>query len=193
MSEIHCFKVSVTRALAGQSCSIAFWSKDKNIELKLNDMTKSKTILIDVDEIPKLRYEFRVELTLYSSKSDITINSNTEIYINSDTFKQCCTVVRNQDVFPNLKMERIISKSKDKKFETIIEKKKKRSDSEVFVGDDLFGILRENSFNVILTYDQPNYINFRFKFKPQFVRIGQKILIHTPKIKAVGVVTKVYD
>lgn len=194
VSEIRCFKISVLRAVAGQTCSIAVRPKDKNCDLKLDDLTKSKTILIDVDEVPKLRYEFRAELTLYSNESEIALNSHTEIYVYSETFKQCCTIASTRaSGYPHLKLERLISKSKDKILEKIVEKRKKRSDSEYFINTDIFGHSNGQSITEILKSGEKNSINLRFKFKPQFVRIGQRIVIYTQKIKAVGVVTKVYD
>lgn len=193
VSEIRCFKISVSRAVAGQSCSIAVRWKDKDSELKLEDMTKAKTILVDFDEIPKLSYEFKAELTLYSTESEISLSSNTEIYVNSETFKQCCTIGRNRDLQNGLKLERVISKSKDKKIEPVVEKKKKRSDSEVCIGTDLFGVLKQSHFSASLKSGETNFVNLRFKFNPQFVMKGQRIVIYTPKLKAVGVVIKVYD
>lgn len=198
VTEIRCFKIQVARAVAGQTCSVAVRWKEKGSEPKIDDLAKLKTILIDTEEVPRLRNEFEVDLTLYSTEPEVTITSATEIYVYSETFSQVCTVGRVRgklDAIPKLsglRLERTISKSKDKAQEIVLEKKKKRSDSEVLFGSDVFGGGRE-AFSLALKAGETNRVNLRFKFKPQFVRTGQRVVIYTPRIKAVGVVTNVFD
>jgi hypothetical protein len=170
-------------------------SKDKSVETKIENLAKSKTILVDTDEVPRLHTEFQVSLTLYSAEPEINISSNTEIFVYSETFSQVCTVGRirpssNLTATSQPRLERVISKSKDKKEPRA--EKKKRSDSEVFIGTDLLGSHRE-VFSLALKSGETNKINLHFKFRSQFVRSGQRVVIYTPKIKAVGVVTQVFN
>lgn len=181
--------------MAGQTVSIAVRWKDKSVEASLDSLAKTKTILVDADEVPRLHSDFQVALTLYSAEPEVTISSATEIYVYSETFSQVCTVARIRPT-PNLaaslhpRLERVISKSKDR-MEPRPEKKK-RSDSEVFSGTDLLGSNRE-TFNLSLKTGEANKIRLHFKFRPQFVTCGQRVVVYNPKIKAVGVVTQVFD
>ena len=150
-------------------------------------------ILIDSVEYPKLRNEFEVKLTLYSNESELTLNSTTEIYVYSETFKQVCNISRPKHLFSLPKFEKNISKSKDKTTKSIFERTKKRSDSEVFNIKDTFEVMKESIFHITLRSGEPSFVNLKFKFRPQFVRVKQKIVIHTPKLKAVGIVSRVFD
>ena len=172
VTEIRCFKISVARAVAGQTCSVAVRVKEKNLQFKFEDLFKFKMILVDTDEPPKLRSEFNAELTLYSSDQEIVINSNTELFIFSETFKQCCTLTKSNFKMQSLKLEKMVSKSKDKPFNSKLDKNKRRSDSEVFNINDIFGVDKESNFNVTLKPNEKNFVNLRFKFKQQFPPTG---------------------
>lgn len=150
-------------------------------------------IMIDSVEYPKLRSEFEVKLTLYSNESELTINSTTEIYVYSETFKQVCNVSTPKRLMAPPKFEKNISKSKDKSKTQIFPRTKQRSDSEVFNIKDNFEVMKESIFHITLKSGEPNFVNLKFKFRPQFVRVKQKIVIYTPKLKAVGTVSRVFD
>jgi GTPase len=193
VTEIRCFKISVSRALAGQTCSIAVRPKEKGSQVRVEELLKSKMIMIDSVEYPKLRSEFEVKLTLYSNESELTINSTTEIYVYSETFKQVCNVSTPKRLMAPPKFEKNISKSKDKSKTQIFPRTKQRSDSEVFNIKDNFEVMKESIFHITLKSGEPNFVNLKFKFRPQFVRVKQKIVIYTPKLKAVGTVSRVFD
>jgi GTPase len=192
--EIRCYKISVMIATAGQTCTIAIGLKDKaNIPKFFNEF-KCQIILVDVVHPPKIYWQFEVEFMLCDTVNDVTLSSNYEPVVFTETFKQSCFVVSQLKPSPALKMERIISKSKDKSFrkaEPIIGKR--RSDSEVLSPNKRLFKPRPSIPEVILKAGNKSMLILRFKFKPQYVKLGQTVVIYDQKLKATGTITRIFE
>lgn len=192
--EIRCYKISVMIATAGQTCSIAIGLKDKANVAKFFEDIKCQIVLVDVLNPPKLHWQFEVELTLCDSINDVQLSSNYEPVVFSETFKQSCLIVDSSADQSIIKLDRLISKSKDKDFKKVEEiRTKRRSDSEVFSPEKRFFKIRPTPSTKVLIAGQSSNLVFRFKFKPQYVKLGQMVVIFDKKLKATGTITKLFE
>jgi GTPase len=192
--EIRCYKISVMIATAGQTCSIAIGLKDKANAAKFFDEIKCQIVLVDVINPPKLHWQFEVQLTLCDSINDVQLSGNYEPVVFSETFKQSCLIVDPSADPSNFKLERLISKSKDKEVKKIEEVlTKRRSDSEVFSPEKRFFKTRPTPATKLLVAGMSSNLVFRFKFKPQYVKLGQMVVIFDKKLKATGTITRLFE
>jgi len=181
-------------ATAGQTCSIAIGLKDKANVAKFFEDIKCQIVLVDVLNPPKLHWQFEVELTLCDSINDVQLSSNYEPVVFSETFKQSCLIVDSSADQSIIKLDRLISKSKDKDFKKVEEiRTKRRSDSEVFSPEKRFFKIRPTPSTKVLIAGQSSNLVFRFKFKPQYVKLGQMVVIFDKKLKATGTITKLFE
>jgi len=192
--EIRCYKISVMIATAGQTCSIAIGLRDKASVPRFYEDIKCQIVLVDVLLPPKLHCQFEVELSLCDSVNDVQLSSNYEPVVFSETFKQSCLIIDSHADQPGIKLERIMSKSKDKDFKKVDEvHTKRRSDSEVFSPEKRFFKTKTVPSTKLLIAGQSTSITFRFKFKPQYVKLGQTVLIFDKKLKATGTITRLFE
>lgn len=245
---IHCYKLPVSSASCGQSCSVEV----KFGELATRWLEKTEIrkgmVLIEASKKPRATFEFLAELTpLNKQEKNISLPPFYEPAVTSFTFRQTCVLVANDahrqqlnfkkdDVTGSLSplkrpvqvqeevkekkqrgmsscnMELMsyslkLSKTRSKSYRSsneigelsdssvaIKEKRKKYPQSCM-----IDGILQKRNIQVsrpllnhsLLDYRTNNVIRLRFKYHPEYLQVGYKILINDDKVKAIGKVIEV--
>lgn len=190
VQEIRCFKITVRSAIAGQTCSLAISVQDKVDVVELFNSIKRGSIMTDRTDPPSLISEFVVKLGLCNTSEETIVRANYEPVVFSETFKQsCCIEVHNKST---LKLTKAISKSKDT-LEVRSKVNKKRSDSYYMDNSDWTKLLRQSAADICLKPNADNLVLLRFKFRPEYVRLGQRIVIYDQHLKATGEVVELVN
>lgn len=185
IEEIQCYKIAVRSAVTGQTCSLKISFPDNEPVNDIVEQIKKGTVL--VDEKPEyLIQEFTVGLTLCNTTEEVILSQNCEPIIFSETFKQSCVIKDNKKM--ELKLSRNISKSIDKT-EARQRGMKKRSDS-FFINQNWKKELDATLPSIILKPNIVNHVIVELKFKPEYVKKGQTIMIYDQNLKATGEVTE---
>jgi len=180
----------VRSAVAGQTCSIAL-NIASNIDInELYDSIKKGAVLTDRNDPPKLIYEFVVDFNLCNTSEETIINPNYEPVIFSETFKQTCSIepyIKNP-----LKFTKTISKSKDN-LDLKAEPVKPRSKSHYIDKDNWNQNIDKFYSDICLKPNTENILLVKFKFRPEYVKLGQKVVIYDNHLKATGIVTELIN
>lgn len=190
IQEIQCYKIPVRSAIAGQTCSIAINVNSSVSTSELYDSIKKGTVVIDHNEPPTLTYEFLVKLNLCNTSEEATVKANHEPVVFSETFKQSCYI---EEYKKNpLKLIKTISKSKDT-IDLKVDSNMKRSKSQHIDKVEWTKILKQTAPDIRIKPNCDNIVVLRFKFRPEYVKLGQKIVIYDYHIKATGVVSELFN
>ena len=243
---IHCYKLPVSSASCGQSCSVEV----KFGELATRWLEKTEIrkgmVLIEASKKPRASFEFLAELMpLNKQEKSISLPPFYEPAVTSFTFRQTCVLVANdmqreQYSFKKDDVTGSLSPQKKQVTEEVKEKKQRGmsscnmdlmsyslklsktrsksykssndimeiSDSSVAIKEKrkkypqscmIDGILEKRNILVsrpllnhsLLDYRTSNVIRLRFKYHPEYLQVGYKILINDDKVKAIGKVIEV--
>lgn len=184
VKEIKCYKISVRSAVAGQTCSL---------EIKLNNNEKISEVFesmrkgnVLIDKKPEtLIQEFRCNLTLCNTTEEVSIGQNYEPVVFSETFKQSCII--QTDLTGGLKLTKKISRSIDT---TDRKKRQKQRNNSFYIDQTLSKEFDSSAPSIILKPNSINNVTLRLKFKPEYVKLGQKIMIYDQNLKVTGEVTE---
>lgn len=169
---------------------------DKNLEKK-NIIKSDKNVFQDMSWIIKDKKFEKSEK--FIKKDNIQIEKIKKVEnINKEKIKK--TENKDSPSIPyipflpsmdlNLRLDRRISKSKDQK-ERKIEFKKKRSESFVLFTQHSWLNNNDLGEEIVLKTNKENFLRVIFKFRPEYVKVGQKIVIYDQKIKATGIVMEI--
>ena len=177
-------------AIAGQTCSIALNLLPDTDVLALYEAIKKGAVLTDRTDPPELINEFVVNFNLCNTSEEAMINTNYEPVVFSETFKQTCSIEMYSNQY--LKMTRLVSKSKDN-IDTKFDTHKKRSKSLYNSRENWDNTLSQTTSDICLLPNADNILLVKFKFKPEYVKLGQKVVIYDNHLKATGVVIELIN
>lgn len=126
--------------------------------------------------------------------------SNNHTHISQQRKKQRM-MSTHDDLYHTLELMRHRSKSSDysdiiPRIDTNIKEKRKKGNQTCMIDQ----LLAENNLKVskplinhtTLSYNKNNIIRLRFKYNPEYLQVGYKILINDDKLKCIGVVTDIF-
>ena len=158
--------------------------KDENLK---KDMIKKEDNKIDGEKIEEKDQTVKIEKT---SKQESFEKMEKKYKLGKLNLNNDTPSIPFLSSLTHLKLDRRISKSKDQK-DRKMEFKKKRSESFVLFSQNSWLNNNDLGEEIILKADEKNYLRVIFKFRPEYVKVGQKIVIYDQKIKATGVVTEI--
>ena len=191
---IHCKKVSVSYSFKGQYCSVCIKSLGKINTLTKENVKKgmylldtritpiaSKLFEIEVwtidDTIRTLKNTYQPILNIKHVRQGVKIKNPDEIFLflgDNKRINDLEKIVENDEInLSNVKnnINNLIKKKKNNKNENNI---------------------NNNSVIIIGPEDKKTKLVVEFLFNPEYISVGQKIIINDQTLKAYGVITKIF-
>ena len=191
--DIHCKKVNVTYSYKGQYCSVCIKSLGP-INTLTRDNVKKGMSLIDIRSTPIASKLFEIELW--------TIDGNTKTFkisyqpvLNIKHVRQGVRIKNPDELFLFLSnnekqniLEKIVNDDKvnlsniKNIVDDTINKKKWANKNKYYDGDEI-------------TIGPPNMkkkLLVEFMFNPEYISVGQNVIINDQSLKAYGVITKIF-
>ena len=192
--DIHCKKVSVSYSFKGQYCSVCIKSLGKINTLTKENVKKgmylldtritpiaSKLFEIEVwtidDTIRTLKNTYQPILNIKHVRQGVKIKNPDEIFLflgDNKRINDLEKIVENDEInLSNVKnnINNLIKKKKNNKNENNI---------------------NNNSVIIIGPEDKKTKLVVEFLFNPEYISVGQKIIINDQTLKAYGVITKIF-
>ena len=192
--DIHCKKVSVSYSFKGQYCSVCIKSLGKINTLTKENVKKgmylldtritpiaSKLFEIEVwtidDTIRTLKNTYQPILNIKHVRQGVKIKNPDEIFLflgDNKRINDFEKIVENDEInLSNVKnnINNLIKKKKNNKNENNI---------------------NNNSVIIIGPEDKKTKLVVEFLFNPEYISVGQKIIINDQTLKAYGVITKIF-
>ena len=192
--DIHCKKVSVSYSFKGQYCSVCIKSLGKINTLTKENVKKgmylldtritpiaSKLFEIEVwtidDTIRTLKNTYQPILNIKHVRQGVKIKNPDEIFLffgDNKRINDLEKIVENDEInLSNIKnnINNLIKKKKNNKNENNI---------------------NNNSVIIIGPEDKKTKLVVEFLFNPEYISVGQKIIINDQTLKAYGVITKIF-
>ena len=192
--DIHCKKVSVSYSFKGQYCSVCIKSLGKINTLTKENVKKgmylldtritpiaSKLFEIEVwtidDTIRTLKNTYQPILNIKHVRQGVKIKNPDEIFLflgDNKRINDFEKIVENDEInLSNIKnnINNLIKKKKNNKNENNI---------------------NNNSVIIIGPEDKKTKLVVEFLFNPEYISVGQKIIINDQTLKAYGVITKIF-
>ena len=192
--DIHCKKVSVSYSFKGQYCSVCIKSLGKINTLTKENVKKgmylldtritpiaSKLFEIEVwtidDTIRTLKNTYQPILNIKHVRQGVKIKNPDEIFLflgDNKRINDLEKIVENDEInLSNIKnnINNLIKKKKNNKNENNI---------------------NNNSVIIIGPEDKKTKLVVEFLFNPEYISVGQKIIIYDQTLKAYGVITKIF-
>ena len=218
--DILCKKVAVSYSYKGQYCSVCIKSLGKINTLTRENVKKGMSLL-DMRINPIASKLFEIEIWTIDDTSKILKNSYQPI-LNIKHIRQGVKIKNPDDIFLFLSdnkrlndLEKIIEDDKIKlenihdKINKLVEKKKNKIQKEI--NENLKEDLNNKNKNIINIKNEKNIIDnnmsseiiigpaekktklvVEFLFNPEFISIGQNVIINDQNLKAYGVITKIF-
>ena len=201
--DIFCKKVAVSYSYKGQYCSISIKSLGKINTLTRENVKKGMSLL-DMKIYPIASRLFEIEIWTIDDTTKILKNSYQPI-LNIKHIRQGVKIKNPDDIFLFLN-----DNEKQNDLETLIEDdeinlanvqekinnliKKKKSRIKIQTDEKLEGDIKNNNKNEIVVgpIDKKAKLTVEFLFNPEYISIGQKIIINDQSLKAYGVITKIF-
>ena len=209
--DIYCKKVPVSYSFKGQYCSVCIKSLGKVNTLTRENVKKGMSLL-DMKINPIASRLFEIELWTIDDTTKVLKNSYQPI-LNIKHVRQGVKIKNPDDIFLFLSdnkrindLEKIIENDEinlanvQDKLSTIIEKKKSRIKKEMKENlEKDKNNKNENVINngqsneiVIGPLEKKTKLVVEFLFNPEYISVGQKIIINDQSLKAYGVITKIF-
>ena len=201
--DIFCKKVAVSYSYKGQYCSISIKSLGKINTLTRENVKKGMSLL-DMKIYPIASRLFEIEIWTIDDTTKILKNSYQPI-LNIKHIRQGVKIKNPDDIFLFLN-----DNEKQNDLETLIEDdeinlanvqekinnliKKKKSRIKIQTDEKLEVDIKNNNKNEIMVgpIDKKAKLTVEFLFNPEYISIGQKIIINDQSLKAYGVITKIF-
>ena len=193
--DIHCKKVSVSYSFKGQYCSVCIKSLGKINTLTKENVKKgmylldtritpiaSKLFEIEVwtidDTIRTLKNTYQPILNIKHVRQGVKIKNPDEIFLflgDNKRINDLEKIVENDEInLSNIKNN----------INNLIKKKKNNNKNE--------NNINNNSVIIIGPEDKKTKLVVEFLFNPEYISVGQKIIINDQTLKAYGVITKIF-
>ena len=189
-TDIYCKKVDVSYSYKGQYCSVSIKSLGKINTLTRENVKKGMSLL-DMRTNPIASRLFEIEIWTIDESTKILKNSYQPI-LNIKHVRQGVRIKNPDDIFlflsDNIKkndLEKILENEEinltnaQDKINELIEKKNS-------------GNKKMNNEIVIGPIEKKTKLVVEFLFNPEFISIGQNVIIHDQSLKAYGVITKIF-
>ena len=218
--DIYCKKVAVSYSYKGQYCSVCIKSLGKINTLTRENVKKGMSLL-DMRINPIASKLFEIEIWTIDDTTKILKNSCQPI-LNIKHIRQGVKIKNPDDIFLFLsdnkrinELEKIIEDDEIKlenihdKINKLVEKKKNKIQKEI--NENMEEDLNNKNKNVINIKNEKNKIENKssneiiigpaekktklvveFLFNPEYITVGQKIIINDQNLKAYGVITKIF-
>ena len=203
--DIFCKKVAVNYSYKGQYCSISIKSLGKINTLTRENVKKGMSLL-DMKIYPIASRLFEIEIWTIDDTTKILKNSYQPI-LNIKHIRQGVKIKNPDDIFLFLN-----DNEKQNDLETLIEDdeinlanvqekinnliKKKKSRIKIENKENIENEFKNNNNNkndiVVGPIDKKTKLIVEFLFNPEYISIGQKIIISDQSLKAYGVITKIF-
>ena len=204
--DIFCKKVAVNYSYKGQYCSISIKSLGKINTLTRENVKKGMSLL-DMRINPIASRLFEIEIWTIDDTTKILKNSYQPI-LNIKHIRQGVKIKNYDDIFLFLS-----DNKKQNVLETLIEDddinlsnvqekinnliKKKKSRIKIENKENIENEFKNNNNNnkndiVVGPIDKKTKLIVEFLFNPEYISIGQKIIISDQSLKAYGVITKIF-
>ena len=210
--DIFCKNVAVSYSFKGQYCSVCIKSLG-NINTLTRENVKKGMSLLDMRINPIASRLFEIEIWTIDDTTKIIKNSYQPI-LNIKHIRQGVKIKNPDDIFLFLSdnkrlndLEKFIENEEinlsniQEKINYLIEKKKKSIKKEMNeINEDIKNdnknenILNNKSSNEILIgpAEKKTILVVEFLFNPEYISVGQKIIINDQNLKACGVITKLF-
>ena len=190
VSNIFCKKVAVSYSYKGQYCSVCIKSLGKINTLTRENVKKGMSLL-DMRINPIASRLFEIEIWTIDESTKVLKNSYQPI-LNIKHVRQGVKIKNPDDIFlflsDNKKMNDLEKLLKDgninltnvqEKINNLIEKKN-------------YGNKKTNNEIVIGPIEKKAKLIVEFLFNPEFISIGQNVIISDQSLKAYGIITKIF-
>ena len=201
--DIFCKKIAVSYSFKGQYCSVCIKSLGKINTLTRENVKKGMTLL-DIRMYPIASSLFEIEVWTIDDTTKTLKNSYQPI-LNIKHIRQGVKIKNPDDIFLFLN-----DNEKQNDLETLLEDdeinltnvqekinnliKKKKSRIKIQTDEKLEVDIKNNNKNEIMVgpIDKKAKLTVEFLFNPEYISIGQKIIINDQSLKAYGVITKIF-
>jgi len=217
--DIHCKKVNVNYSYKGQYCSVCIKSVGP-INTLTRDNVKKGMSLLDLRNTPIASRLFEIELwtidnTIKTFKSSyqpilnikhvrqgVKIKNPDELFFflsDNRSINNLESLVSDDEINLNNVNEEI-KKLIDKKKNKYYSKNKNKNKNNIKVGENNKNYVINTENNIfesideitIGPFDQKTKLVVEFLFNPEYISVGQKIMINDQSLKACGVITKIF-
>jgi GTPase len=217
--DIHCKKVNVNYSFKGQYCSVCIKSVGP-INTLTRDNVKKGMSLLDLRLTPIASRLFEIELwtidnTIKTFKSSyqpilnikhvrqgVKIKNPDELFFflsDNKSINNLESLVSDDEINLN-NVNKEIKKLIDKKKNKYYSQNKNKIKSNIKVGDNNKNSVINTENNIfesideitIGPFDKKTKLVVEFLFNPEYISVGQKIIINDQSLKACGVITKIF-
>jgi GTPase len=191
--DIHCKKVSVSYSFKGQYCSVCIKSLGK-INTLTKENVKKGMYLLDTRITPVASRLFEIEVWTIDDTTR-TLKNTYQTILNIKHVRQGVKIKNTDEIFLFLSdnkrindLEKIIENdeinlSNIKNNINLVKKKK---------NNNKFDSNNNSSVIIIGPEDKKTKLIVEFLFNPEYISVGQKVIINDQILKAYGVITKIF-
>ena len=191
--DIHCKKVSVSYSFKGQYCSVCIKSLGK-INTLTKENVKKGMYLLDTRITPVASRLFEIEVWTIDDTTK-TLKNTYQPILNIKHVRQGVKIKNPDEIFLFLSdnkrindLEKIIENdeinlSNIKNNINLVKKKK---------SNNKFDSNNNSSVIIIGPEDKKTKLIVEFLFNPEYISVGQKVIINDQILKAYGVITKIF-
>ena len=192
--DIHCKKVSVSYSLKGQYCSVCIKSLGK-INTLSKENVKKGMYLLDTRITPIASRLFEIEVWTIDDTTR-TLKNTYQPILNIKHVRQGVKIKNPDEIFLFLSdnkrindLEKIIENDEinlsniKNNINNLVKKKK---------NNNKFDSNNNSSVIIIGPEDKKTKLIVEFLFNPEYISVGQKVIINDQILKAYGVITKIF-
>ena len=192
--DIHCKKVSVSYSFKGQYCSVCIKSLGK-INTLTKENVKKGMYLLDTRITPVASRLFEIEVWTIDDTTR-TLKNTYQPILNIKHVRQGVKIKNPDEIFLFLSdnkrindLEKIIENDEinlSNIKNNINNKEKKKKNNNKFDSNN------NSSVIIIGPEDKKTKLIVEFLFNPEYISVGQKVIINDQILKAYGVITKIF-
>ena len=192
--DIHCKKVSVSYSFKGQYCSVCIKSLGK-INTLTKENVKKGMYLLDTRITPVASRLFEIEVWTIDDTTK-TLKNTYQPILNIKHVRQGVKIKNPDEIFLFLSdnkrindLEKIIENDEinlsniKNNINNLVKKKK---------SNNKFDSNNNSSVIIIGPEDKKTKLIVEFLFNPEYISVGQKVIINDQILKAYGVITKIF-
>ena len=194
LCDIHCKKVSVSYSFKGQYCSVCIKSLGK-INTLTKENVKKGMYLLDTRITPVASRLFEIEVWTIDDTTR-TLKNTYQPILNIKHVRQGVKIKNPDEIFLFLSdnkrindLEKIIENDEinlsniKNNINNLVKKKK---------SNNKFDSNNNSSVIIIGPEDKKTKLIVEFLFNPEYISVGQKVIINDQILKAYGVITKIF-
>lgn len=190
VKDIFCKKVAVSYSIKGQYCSVCIKSLGKINTLTRENVKKGMSLL-DMKINPIASRLFEIEIWTIDKSTTVLKNSYQPI-LNIKHVRQCVKIKNPDDIFlflsDNKKANDLEKLLEDKDLNLANAQEKINN----LINNKKLGNKKEINEIIIGPIEKKTKLVVEFLFNPEFISIGQNVIINDQSLKAYGVITKIF-